>query len=357
MSILVSHERQEGCRLRGADKWKNLTWYRTPMTSRQKRRYADLSKPRRSWDLCVELPEAGMRLDRFLTKRVDWKSRNELQTLIDEGRITVNGAVRKASTALAVRDNVVIALDVVDAPDYAAIPIDVIHEDEALLCINKQAGIVVHPVGRHQLLNLLSALHARYRDHGDASKDRVPHVCHRIDRDTSGCFLVAFSQDWKADVSLQFESRQVQKEYLALVHGIPAADEGVIDGAILTRLDPYPLHSVDPAGVPARTRWRVEERFPSRDAALVRFFPETGRTHQIRVHAASIGHPLLCDTRYGGTGPHFARDGDPEPVLARCALHAARLEIRHPVTQRRIVFEAPLPADIAGAVQAFRGAH
>jgi 23S rRNA-/tRNA-specific pseudouridylate synthase len=111
---------------------------------------------------------------------------------------------------------------------------------------------------------------------------------------------------------------------------------------------------VDPRGLPARTRWRVEERFPSRDAALVRFFPETGRTHQIRVHSAHLGHPLLCDTRYGGRGPHFAKEGDAEPVLARCALHAARLEIRHPVTQRTIVFEAPLPADMANAVRAFR---
>jgi 23S rRNA pseudouridine1911/1915/1917 synthase len=324
------------------------------MGSRQPRKYADLSKPRRSWDLRVELPEGGMRLDRFLTKRVDWKSRNELQTLIDEGRITVNGDVRKASTKLAVKDEVVIALDAAEAPDYLAIPVEVIHEDEALLCVNKQPGIVVHPVGRHQLMNLLSALHARYRDASDPSKDRVPHVCHRIDKDTSGCFLVAFSQAWKADVSQQFESRQVHKEYLALVHGIPSADEGAVDGAILTEEKPYPVHSVDPRGLPARTRWRVEERFPSRDAALVRFFPETGRTHQIRVHSAHLGHPLLCDTRYGGRGPHFAKEGDAEPVLARCALHAARLEIRHPVTQRTIVFEAPLPADMANAVRAFR---
>jgi 23S rRNA pseudouridine1911/1915/1917 synthase len=324
------------------------------MGSRQPRKYADLSRPRKSWDLRVELPEGGMRLDRFLTKRVDWKSRNELQTLIDEGRITVNGGVRKASTKLAVKDNVVIALDAAEAPDYAAIPVEVIYEDEALLCVNKQAGIVVHPVGRHQLMNLLSALHSRYRDHTDAAKDRVPHVCHRIDRDTSGCFLVAFSQAWKADVSLQFESRLVHKEYLAIVHGIPAADEGAVDGAILTEEKPWPVHTVDERGASARTRWRVEERFPARDAALVRFFPETGRTHQIRVHSAHLGHPLLCDTRYGGRGPHFARPDDAEPVLARCALHAARLEIRHPVTQRMIVFEAPLPADMAGAVAAFR---
>src|SRR6185436_8011282 len=104
--------------------------YGARVTSRQKRKYADLSKPRTSWDMRVELPENAMRLDRFLTKRVDWKSRNELQTLIDEGRITVNGAVRKASTKLQTLDTVVIQLDAKEAPDYAAVPIDVLYEDE-----------------------------------------------------------------------------------------------------------------------------------------------------------------------------------------------------------------------------------
>jgi 23S rRNA pseudouridine1911/1915/1917 synthase len=303
------------------------------------------------------MPEVGMRLDRFLVKRCDWKSRNELQTLVDEERITVNGEVRKASTKLRHRDNVVVLLDPKAAPDYAAIPIDVIHEDEALLCINKRPGIVVHPVGRHQLLNLLSALHARYRDHSEGGTDKVPHVCHRIDQDTSGCFLVAFSPAWKADVSLQFESRDVHKEYLALVHGIPdprVLGTDVVDAPILSREDADPRNQVHPDGAHAVTRFRVEETFPRRDAALVRFLPETGRTHQIRLHSAHIGHPLLCDTRYGGRGPHFARPGDPEPVLSRCALHAARITLRHPLTQQPITFEAPLAPDMAAAVAAFR---
>jgi 23S rRNA pseudouridine1911/1915/1917 synthase len=276
-----------------------------------------------------------------------------MQSLIDEGRITVNEAVRKASTRLRHLDRVVVLLPVSDAPDYAAIPIEVLYEDEALLCIDKRPGIVVHPVGRHQLLNVLSALHARYRRPGDAELDRVPHVCHRIDRDTSGCFLVAFSEKWKADVSLQFESREVHKEYLALVHGVPDPPEGLIDAPILSREDADPRHRVSPAGAPASTLYRVEDAFPRRDAALVRFFPETGRTHQIRLHAAHIGHPLLCDVRYGGRGPVFATP-DAVPVLARCALHAAVLALRHPQTARRIRFEAPLPADMAAAVAAFR---
>jgi len=315
------------------------------MTSRQRRRYADLSKPRRTWDLTVELPEAGMRLDRFLSKRCEWRSRNELQTSIDEGRVTVDGAVRKASTKLAARQKVVLALDLPeDLPDPSAIPVDVLHEDAQILVVNKRPGIVVHPVGRHQLTSLLSALHARYRVAGDPSRDRVPHLCHRIDKDTSGVFLVAFGEAWKADVSLQFERREVAKEYLALVHGIPERAEGAIDAPLLYVQDAWPRVRVDPEGQASRTRWRIEETF--RDAALVRFFPETGRMHQIRVHAAHAGHPLLCDTSYGGRGPV----GDPgSPVLARCALHAARVTLRHPGTGETVTFEAPLAADMEAA--------
>ena len=320
------------------------------MTSRQRRRYADLSKPRRTWDLVVELPESGMRLDRFLAKRCAWRSRNELQTSIDEGRVTVDGAVRKASTKLATRQRVVLELELPETlPDPAAIPIDVLHEDEHLLVLNKRAGIVVHPVGRHQLTSLLSALHARYRDAADPARDRVPHLCHRIDKDTSGVFLVAFGEAWKADVSLQFERREVAKEYLALVHGVPAPGEGAIDAPLLYEQDAWPRVRVDPAGQASRTRWRVEERL--RDAALVRYFPETGRMHQIRVHAAHSGHPLLCDEAYGGRGPV----GDAgAPVLSRCALHAARLTLRHPGTGKTVTFEAPLAADMEAALTFLR---
>lgn len=315
------------------------------MTSRQRRKYADLSKPRRTWDLTVELPEAGLRLDRFLAKRCEWRSRNELQTAIDDGKVTVDGLVRKASTKLLARQQVVLELDVPDdVPDPSAIPVDVIHEDAQLLVVDKRPGIVVHPVGRHQLTSLLSALHARYRNAEDPSRDRVPHLCHRIDKDTSGVFLVAFGEAWKADVSLQFERREVEKEYLAIVHGVPAAPEGRIDAPLLYEHDAWPRVRVDEAGQPSATRWRVEEVF--RDAALVRYFPETGRMHQIRVHAAHTGHPLLCDVSYGGRGPV----GDAgAPVLSRCALHAARVTIRHPGTGARATYEAPLAADMAAA--------
>lgn len=327
------------------------------MGSRQKRKYADLSLAKTTWELRVEIPEAGMRLDKFLAKRCRWRSRTAIQQGIDEQKVRVDGLSRKASTKLLVGQKVVLDLDPQDdVPDPSTIPIEVLHEDAKLLVLNKRPGIIVHPVGRHQLTSLLSALHARYRNHEDPSKDRVPHLCHRIDKDTSGVFLVAFDEFTKADVSLQFEDRIVKKEYLAIVHGQPAAEEGAIDAPLLYEEDAWPRVRVDDAGQASRTRYRVEERL--RGAALVRFFPETGRMHQIRVHSKHLGHPLLCDEAYGGRGPVGASDDASDasgyaaapPVLGRCALHASRLTVRHPGTGEFVTYEAPLAADMAAAV-------
>jgi len=243
-----------------------------------------------------------------------------------------------------------------------AVPIESLHEDEALVAVNKQPGIVVHPTSGHTLENVLSAMHARFRDTANPQNDRVPHICHRIDKETSGVLLFAFSETWKADVSMQFERRTVRKQYLALVHGHMAAREGEVDAPILHRREGWPRLIVNSAGLPSRTSWRVEEELPH--ASLVRFFPHTGRTHQIRVHAAHLGHPLLCDSTYGGTRPivasalrgiaESARPEDEEPILDRVALHSARLEILHPVSGTTFVLEAPLPADLRRAVEALR---
>jgi 23S rRNA pseudouridine1911/1915/1917 synthase len=294
----------------------------------------------------VELPEAGMRLDRFLTKRCTWRSRAEMQRTIDDAKVLVDGLERKASTKLLVNQKVVLKLDPQDeVPDPATIPLDVLHEDRTLLVLNKRPGIVVHPVGKQQLTSVLSALHARYRS-TDPAKDRVPHLCHRIDKDTSGVFLVAFDENAKADVSLQFEDRLVKKEYLAIVHGQPADDEGAIDAPLLYEVDAWPRVRVDDAGQASRTRFR--------DTALVRFFPETGRMHQIRVHAKHLGHPLVCDTSYGGRGPVVDPSRPDAPVLGRCALHASKLTVRHPATGEFVTYEAPLAADMAAAVEWLR---
>lgn len=332
------------------------------MASRQPRRYADLSIPRTRWDLNVEIPEDGMRLDLFLAKRVRWKSRTELQSMVDEGQVTVNGRVRKSGVKLRTSDRVEIEVPLREGEaDPATIPIEILHDDGMLLCVNKQPGIVVHPVGRHQLDNLLSALHARYRDPTDPKKDRVPHVCHRIDKNTSGVFLVAFDEKLKADVSLQFERREVRKQYLAIVHGVPDPDQGEIDAPILYDEATRPKLCVHDSGQPSQTGYEVVESFGH--AALVRFLPRTGRTHQIRIHSAWIGHPLLCDPEYGHERSLWGRELSPTPppdapdappLLTRCALHSASLTVRHPRTGELVTFEAPLPDDLVQVVDALR---
>ncbi len=335
------------------------------MGSRQPRRYADLSKPRTHWDLTVELPDAGLRLDRFMAKRVRWRSRTDLQEMIADGLVTVNGvARRKPSVRLKDQDRVVISIPEQEGlPDPADIPIDVIHEDEALIAVHKRPGIVVHPTSGHTLENVLSAMHARFRDTANPESDRVPHICHRIDKETSGVLLFAFSEKWKAAVSAQFERRTVSKQYEALVYGHMPAREGEIDAPILHRTEGWPRLIVNDAGLPSRTSWRVEDEFSH--ASLVRFFPHTGRTHQIRVHAAHVGHPLLCDDTYGGARPVFAsclrgvpegeRPPGEQPILSRVALHSARLALTHPASGEPFVAEAPLPDDLAAAVAALRG--
>ncbi len=336
------------------------------MGSRQPRLYADLSKPRTHWSLVVELPQDGMRLDRFMVMRVRWRSRNQLQTMITEGLVAVNGRVRrKSSIRLKDQDRVVIEIppedDVIDPGE---IPIEVLRDDGQLIAINKRPGIVVHPTSGHMLTNVLSALHARFRDTANPANDRVPHICHRIDKETSGVLLFAFSERWKAHVSLQFEARTVKKEYLAIVEGRMDRDEGTIEAPILHRTEGWPRLVVREEGLPSRTDWRVERDFGG--AQLVRFFPRTGRTHQIRVHAAHIGHPLLADDTYGGRRPVFLselrgrraadRDPDEPSILDRVALHSTRLELVHPTTGELYVVEAPLPADLQHAVDALGGA-
>ncbi len=329
------------------------------MGSRQKRQYADLSKPRVHWDLRVELPEDGLRLDQFLVKRIRWRSRNQIQTLIDEGRVRVDDLLRKASTRM--RDGTRVVIDIpapLDPPDPSLIPIETLYDDGRLVLVNKQPGIVVHPVGKHQLDNLLSALHSRYRRPDRPDLDRVPHICHRIDTDTSGAYLVALDEKTKGAVGRQFEDRVVRKEYLALVRGVPEPREGVIDEPILYREAASPRLGVHEDGLPSRTDYRVEADLGN--CALVRFFPKTGRTHQIRVHAAYIGHSLLCDWEYAGTGPVYAGETPPEaaeerePLLSRCGLHSARLTLHHPGIDAEIDFHAPLPADMRATVRAAR---
>jgi len=345
--------------------------------------------------LVVPAAAAGTRLDLFLVAALaeatdeDGEadglpaappSRTELAALIRSGEATVNGARARPSLKLAGGETVVLALPAPPSrsPAPEDLPLRVLHEDDALAVLVKPPGMDVHPNSPRDRGTLAAALLARYGAGGLSLRrgaDR-PGLIHRLDRDTSGLLLVARTDAAFDALAAQFRAREVRKRYLALVRGSPDSDEGRVELA-LARHPRHPTERVVAAGETredakaAVTRWRVLERFGGKRPARARFsllevFPETGRTHQIRVHLASEGLPVLCDAAYGreawatpglliGDEPprKKLKKGERLPadvLLARQALHAAGLSFNHPETEERLSFAAELPGDIAGAL-------
>ncbi|HVG94207.1 MAG TPA: RluA family pseudouridine synthase [Planctomycetota bacterium] len=332
---------------------------------RLERQYRDLSLPVTELTFTVGLPEEGTRLDVALRHHFPWRSRERFRRMLEEGTVTLNGDVRKASVRL--RKGDVVRMRIPVAPDApvkeSGDDLVVLYEDDALVAIDKPAGVVAHPVGRVRHGTLINRLHARYRRTGaDADgPDVVPRLAHRLDRDTSGVVLVVKDRRLDAIVTRAFHRREVQKTYLALVHGEPREDSGSIDLALgpapeaVTKLEMAPRED----GLPSRTRWRVRERFGRH--ALLEVEPLTGRTHQIRVHLRAIGHPIVADHLYGDLRPLRRSCADPKVpeardaiLLDRLALHAHRLALRHPSTGLPLVLESPVPADLARAFAELR---
>jgi 23S rRNA pseudouridine1911/1915/1917 synthase len=240
------------------------------------------------------------------------------------------------------------------------IPLSVIYEDELLAVIDKPPGMVVHPGRGHWEGTLASALRYYFDTLSEAGGPTRPGIVHRLDRDTSGCILIAKDDITHHRLCDQFEHRTVEKTYLALVVGEPDHDRDWIDLPI--GVHPYQREKMavrhdHASSKPAQSFYEVIERL--RGYSLVKITPKTGRTHQIRVHLASIGCPVLCDRFYGGRALLTVADlsGDPAdatPLLERQALHAQKLVITHPGTGQRIEFEAPLPADMTRTLALLR---
>jgi 23S rRNA pseudouridine1911/1915/1917 synthase len=308
----------------------------------------DLSKPTTELSRGVSDSEAGERLDHVLAAWITWRSRNDLQERIRAGTVLVNGAPSKAAARVKAGDKITVIVTPEPGArvDGDSIPLRILHEEPLFVVLDKPAGAVIHPVGKYVLDTLMNVLHARYQPEGI-----VPMVVHRLDKDTSGVLVVAKDEAARKTLGAAFEGRDVAKEYLALVGGAVAADQTV---DLPIGPDPSGVNKTKmacvPGGRPSRTEVRVEERFAR--ATLVRCIPYTGRQHQIRVHLAAIGHPILADALYGGRECVTAADlgitsRDPaEILLARQALHAARLDVPHPATRARMVFEAPLAPDL-----------
>jgi 23S rRNA pseudouridine1911/1915/1917 synthase len=306
--------------------------------------------------LAVHAEAAGQRLDRWLAGRLPALSRSRLQALIAEGHVTVDGRPRAASAKVKAGQSVAVRIPppVAATPQPEDIPVAVVYEDARLLVVDKPAGLAVHPGAGRPGGTLVNALLHRQRDLSGVGGVLRPGIVHRLDKGTSGLLVVAKDDDAHRALARQFAARSVEKEYLAVVLGVPRARAGVVELAI----GRDPVHrrrmSVRAArGRAACSRWEVVEALEG--AALLRVRIETGRTHQIRVHLSALGHPVAGDETYGGRAP--AGRGRAQAALAaleRPALHAARLAFAHPDDGRRLAFESPLPADLARLVAALR---
>jgi 23S rRNA pseudouridine1911/1915/1917 synthase len=306
--------------------------------------------------LTVASSDAGERLDRYLARQLPDRSRSSIQKWIGAGCVWLDGALARASARLAAGQTIRIDMPPEPRMETLAqrIPLAVLYEDDYMAVIDKPAGMVVHPAAGHWDGTLVNALMARYPDLAEAgpaddeesapSSDALPRpgIVHRLDKDTSGLILVAKSPRVAELLQTQFQARQIHKTYLALVHGVPSAPAGAIDAPIGRDPRQRKRMAVLPAGRPALTRYRLATAY--RQFALLEVQPQTGRTHQIRVHLAFIGHPVVGDELYG-------RRKHPLPCQ-RQFLHAWRITFDHPISSASMTFEAPLPADLVATLDA-----
>jgi len=280
-----------------------------------------------------------MRLDRWLVAQRPEQSRSRIQKFIDAGYVRVNGVTGRAKTPLRHGDTVELWMPPPEPLPYLmaqAMPLDVLFEDEHLIVLNKPAGLTVHPAPGNKDGTLVNGLLHHCPDLPGIGGELRPGIVHRLDKDTTGCIVVAKSQDALVKLQVQIQKRIASRQYLAVVHGQPAADSGTIVGAIGRHPADRKKYAVvsDGSGRHACTHWRVIERLG--DYALLRFKLDTGRTHQIRVHCVHIGHPIVGD-------PTYSRARRLPVALPGQALHAVQLGLNHPTTGERIVCAAPLP--------------
>jgi 23S rRNA pseudouridine1911/1915/1917 synthase len=302
-----------------------------------------------------QVHEGKVRLDKLLAGQVPELSRSAAQRLIDGGRVTVNGDLVKASYKVRPGDQVVAFLPADEPPGLApeAIPLEVVYEDPALLVVDKPAGMVVHPAPGHPGGTLVNALLA-YCPELAANGDERPGIVHRLDRDTSGLILVAKSDKVRRALQRQFKDRQVHKAYLALLDGHLQPAWGRIEAPVGRDPQHRQRMTVLAGGREAVTEYHVLEQFAHQvgpaagDYTLAEAEPLTGRTHQIRVHFASIDHPVVGDGVYGRRKQRL-----PVP---RQFLHARRLGFRHPLTGERLSLEAPLPEELDAVLELLREA-
>jgi 23S rRNA pseudouridine1911/1915/1917 synthase len=308
----------------------------------------------------VKPPDAGQRLDVYLSQQPNLPTRSQIQSLIEQGLITVGGQPKKAHYKLVAGDRIEVTIPPPRKLEITpqAIPLDILFEDEHIIVINKPAGMVVHPAAGNWEGTLVHALLHHCPDLTGIGGVERPGIVHRLDKGTSGVMVAAKSEVAHQVLSKLFKAHQINRKYIALVHGCPKAPEGTIDL-------PLGRSSGDRKKISPRTRkarravthYRVLESYPTPLSpspftgrglgggvySLLELTLETGRTHQIRVHLAAIGHPVVGDTTYGRR--------EKEKIIARPALHAQVLGFNHPVTGKYMEFKADMPQDMEKAVK------
>ncbi len=290
--------------------------------------------------------DSGKRLDVYLAARLEGWSRSQIQDLIRRGLVTVGArAARKAGEKIVAGDRVAVRLEREElraAPE--ALPLTIVYEDGDLVVVDKPAGMVVHLGAGVKGGTLVNALLHHIGTLSAAGGESRPGIVHRLDKMTSGLVIVAKNDAAHRSIAAQFKSREIHKKYQALVHGRVARDSGEIARPV--GRDPVRRVRMKAGGLAPRealTRYRVVKRLPH--FTLLEVEPRTGRTHQIRVHLASIGHPVVGDTLYGAPG-NLRLGGREEPALERTFLHAAALEFKHPRSGELLALNSPLPAEL-----------
>ncbi|HZZ72817.1 MAG TPA: RluA family pseudouridine synthase [Pirellulales bacterium] len=318
--------------------------------------------PAQPVELIVAAPSAGMRLDSYLAQQFPAYSRMLCRKAINACGVKVNNRYSKAAYHVQEHDRVVVVMPDLPRPGPTPedIPLEILYEDDVLAAINKPPGMVVHPSKGHWTGTLSSALQFHFDSLSSLGGITRPGIVHRLDRDTSGVLVVAKTDSAHFHLADQFEQRIVSKEYFAIVTGCPDRDRDLIDLPI--GIHPYHREKMairrdHPSSRESRTIYEVQERFEG--FAALKVLPQTGRTHQIRVHLVNIGHAVLCDRLYGGRAEITLGELRHDPanttvLLNRQALHAARLAIKHPVTDKLLEFVAPLPADLEATLNELR---
>lgn len=295
----------------------------------------------------IEVSEesSGMRLDVFLARKLSI-ARNQVQRLVTEGRVSIKNSCPRVKDKVKKGDIITIEIPPPQKLDVVPenIPLPILFQDSWIAVINKPRGIAVHPGGGKYDGTLVNALIYHIRDLSGVGGIERPGIVHRLDKDTSGVMVIAKNDKAHENLSRQFKTRTIRKEYIALVHGILKRDSGYINAPIGRHPVKRKKMTISQAGREARTRWTVLERFENFSLLFVQTF--TGRTHQIRVHMTSIGFPLVGDEVYGHRKNSFDIRGH--------VLHARLLGLHHPEDERYMEFTAPLPEEIESLIEILR---